>query len=244
MPLITFTSDFGLSDHYVAQTKAKILSTFPGAQIVDISHHVRVFNLAHLSYTIGSVFRDFPEGSIHLIGGDSFENQFLMATIEGHIIIAPDNGIISLLSEKQPDTVYRLKNEHHIGQITAEVAKGKEISAFGSPTTEYKQLMQRKPRATKKEISGHVIHVDHYGNLITNIDKTDFDILSKDRGFTLSFARERLQEVHQKISEVEPGDAFAVFTQNGYLMIGINQGRGHQLLGLEYDSVVTIQFEE
>lgn len=251
MTLITFTSDFGLSDHYVAQFKARILSANAEARIVDISHEVKAFNLAHLSYTIGSVFRDFPKGTVHLIGGSSGNDQnndYLLASIEEHIFVAPDNGVLSLISEQNLQQVYRLKVEKNAyreaPEAAAKLAQGQSIESLGTAASEFKQYMRRKSRATKREISGHVIHVDHFGNLITNIDKVDFDILSRDRKFTIHFAREKVNTVQQFINEVEPGDAFVMFNDAEQMMIGINQGSGTQLLGLEYDSSVTIQFEE
>lgn len=251
MTLITFTSDFGLSDHYVAQYKARILSAYPEARIVDVSHEIKAFNLAHLSYTLGSVFRDFPKGTVHLIGGSSGndkDHDYLMAVIEEHFFVAPDNGVLSLISDQAPQQVYRLKVEKNIYRevpiAVAKLALGESVGSLGSPTTDYKQYMRRKSRATKREISGHVIHIDHFGNLVTNIEKVDFDILSRDRKYTIYFAREKVNGVQLTMNEVEPGDVFVMFTDGEQMMIGINQGSGTQLLGLEYDSPVSIQFEE
>ena len=89
-----------------------------------------------------------------------------------------------------------------------------------------------------------MIHVDHYGNLITNIEKTDFDILSVDRSFRIVFGRDNVDRVNTEIFEVEPGEVFFIFNTNQKLMLGINQGHGAQLLGLEYDSPIIIQFED
>ena len=251
MTLINFTSDLGLSDHYVAQFKARIFSAHAEARIVDISHEVKAFNLAHLSYTIGSVFRDFPKGTIHLIGGSSGNDQnndYLLASIEEHFFVAPDNGVLSLISDQNMQQVYRLKVEKNAyreaPEAAARLAQGQSLESLGTPTTEFKQYMKRKSRATKREISGHVIHVDHFGNLVTNIEKVDFDILSRDRRYTIFFAREKVNGVQKYINEVEPGDVFVMFNDAEQMMIGINQGSGTQLLGLEYDSSVTIQFEE
>lgn len=246
MTLITFTSDFGRSDHYVAQYKARILSEYSEAQVVDISHEIKAFNIAHLSYTIGSVFRDFPKGTIHLIGGNS-QGTYLVAQIEEHLFVAPDNGVLSLISD-QITQVYQLRTEKNpnkeIPAAVAKLAQGEKPENMGEPAAEFKQFMRRKSRATKKEISGHVIHIDHFGNLITNIDKVDFDILSRDRNYTIFFAREHVNSLQTSVDQVDPGDVFVMFTDGEQLMIGINQGSGSQLLGLEYDSPVTIQFED
>jgi len=251
MTLITFTSDFGLSDHYVAFTKAGILKVYPEAQIIDISHQVKPFDLAHMSHVLQSTFREFPKGTIHLIGNESNQKpaSYIIALIEEHVFIGANNGVLSLISEKLPTEIYEIDLEADesfakLSTIAAKLAKGESPSAFGEPCESFVQYMARKARATKKEIAGHVIHVDHYGNLMTNIEKTDFDILSRNRSYRITFGRDVASQVNNQISDVEPGEVFFTFNSNDRLMLGINQGHGAQLLGLEYDSPIIIQFED
>ncbi|OEK03452.1 hypothetical protein BFP97_18855 [Roseivirga sp. 4D4] len=251
MTLITFTSDFGLSDHYVAFTKAGILKAYPEAQIIDISHQVKPFDLAHMSHVLQSTFREFPKGTIHLIGNESNQKpaSYIIALIEEHVFVGANNGVMSLVSEKAPTEIYEISLEADEGfsklsTITAKLAMGESAGSFGGPCENFVQYMARKARATKKEIAGHVIHVDHYGNLMTNIERTDFDILSRNRSYRITFGRDVANQVNSQISDVEPGEVFFTFNSNGRLMLGINQGHGAQLLGLEYDSPIIIQFED
>ena len=251
MTLITFTSDYGLSDHYVAYTRARVLRHNPSAQLIDISHEVKPFDLAHMAHVIQSAFREFPEGTIHLIGGNTTNRQqdYIIAQIEGHIFVCPDNGVVSLISEQQPASIYALEMEgrkafDRLPEVAARLSAGEPPEKLGAPKGDIVRYTTRKARATKKEIAGHVIHVDHYGNLITNIEKTDFDILSVDRSFRIVFGRDNVDRVNTEIFEVEPGEVFFIFNTNQKLMLGINQGHGAQLLGLEYDSPIIIQFED
>ncbi len=251
MRLITFTSDFGLSDHYVAFTKARILKECPEAQIIDISHQIKPFDLAHMSHVIQSTFREFPDGTIHLIGNENIQKgtSFIIANIEDHIFVSPNSGVLSLISEKQPTWVYEIdmydaKGFKKLPEVAAKLAKGEQAASFGSHCNNFVEFMARKARATKKEIAGHVIHVDHFGNLITNIEKTDFDILSRDRSYRITFGRDSVRRVNTNISDVDPGEVFFMFNANNKLMLGMNQGHGAQLLGLEYDSPIIIHFED
>ena len=85
MAIITFMSDFGMSDHYVSAVKAKILSINPGLRIFDINHNIEPFNIAHAAHVLKSVFRDFPIGTVHLIAVNSHEernNRYLTAKME------------------------------------------------------------------------------------------------------------------------------------------------------------------
>ena len=251
MPLITFTSDYGLSDHYVAKVKAHILSRVPELSILDISHTVKPFDIGHMAQVIRSVYANFPEGTVHLIGGEAKTSNkgILICFIEGHWFVLPDNGLISLISDRPLHAVFEVipedgKMMRALGETAAQLAFGEPAEGLGKPITDYVQYTGRKARATKKEIAGQVIHIDHYGNLITNIHKTDFDILSKNRNYTIQFGRESVQQVHTHISKVEAGDVFFIFNSENQLMLGINQGNGKALLGMEFDSPVVIKFDE
>jgi S-adenosyl-L-methionine hydrolase (adenosine-forming) len=114
MAIITFLSDFGWRDHYVATVKAKILSVIPNVTIVDISHEIEPFNIPHTAYVLGSVFRDFPQGTVHLVAVNSpskMEERFVALKLEEHYFVGPDNGIFSLLSDRNPSIIVELKND-------------------------------------------------------------------------------------------------------------------------------------
>jgi S-adenosylmethionine hydrolase len=254
MPIVTFTSDFGTSDHYVARVKATLLSINPNLCIVDISHDIEPFDIAHMAFVLSAVYQKFPAGTVHLIGSNGSSPKVdttLISEINGHYFIAPDNGVVSLLQGQPRSTVFGVSSEkpnnfNTLGaaRLACSLAEGSQPEALGTPTDRYVQLMLRQVKATRREIAGHVVRVDHYGNLITNIKKQDFDILSKDRDYTLQFGRERVSRIHESMLDVDPGEAFYIFNELGLLQIGINQGDAAQLLGLSFDSPVNIQFED
>jgi S-adenosylmethionine hydrolase len=257
MAIITFMSDFGRSDHYVSAVKAKILSINPGLKIVDVSHDIEPFNLAHAAFVLKSVYMDFPKGTVHLISVNSHAertNRFLTAKIEDHIFVGPDNGIFSLICEKEPGMIAELfnANEEHatfptkniMGKAAAMLASGSGMNDVGAYTKDYVRKIDRKFRATKKQISGNVIRVDHYGNLISNIEEEVFNILRKDRNYVVQFGREKVDKINNNYNELDDGDCFVVFNDLGLLEIGINKGNASKLLGLRYDSPVNIIFEE
>lgn len=257
MAIITFMSDFGRSDHYVSAVKAKILSINPGLKIVDVSHDIEPFNLAHAAFVLKSVYMDFPKGTVHLVSVNSHAERtirFLTAKIEDHIFVGPDNGIFSLISEKEPGMIAELfnANEEHatfptkniMGKAAAMLASGSDMNDVGAYTKDYVRRIDRKFRATKKQISGNVIRVDHYGNLISNIEEEVFNILRKDRNYVVQFGREKVDKINDNYNELDDGDCFVVFNDLGLLEIGINKGNASKLLGLRYDSPVNIIFEE
>ena len=114
MPIVTFISDFGTSDHYVASVKATILSVDSSLPIVDISHDIEPFNIAHMAYVLRSVYQNFPTGTIHLIGSNGSNpnlDTVLLTEINGHYFVAPDNGIVSLIQEQGSPIVFSISSE-------------------------------------------------------------------------------------------------------------------------------------
>src|SRR5690606_22678193 len=108
----------------------------------------------------------------------------------------------------------------------------------------FKKMIDRQVKATKKQIAGHVIHVDYYGNLITNIPQEAFAILSKDKVYTIQFGGEKFRRIHANYHQAEEGECFLLFNSLGLLEIGIYKGNASELLGLHYDSMVNITFDE
>ncbi len=255
MALVTFLSDFGDTDYYVAAVKAKMLSINPQLIIVDITHQIDVYDIAHASFTLGSVYNDFPKGTVHLVAinsTSSITDGYVGIKLNDHIFIGPNNGVLSMLAEQDPGIIVKFADIHVkdsrfpakdiLAPIAAKVASGAAIHDFGGPLTSIKKMMARQIKATKKQIVGYVLRVDHYGNLITNIPKKVFDQLNPGR-FRIEFGRESLSGLDLSYSHVEPGDCFAFFNSLGLLEIGINHGHGADLLGLKYDSPVYIHFE-
>lgn len=257
MAIITFMSDFGMSDHYVSAVKAKILSINPGLRIFDINHNIEPFNIAHAAFVLKSVYKDFPEGTVHLVAVNSHaekNGRSLALKMEDHFFIGNDNGLFSLITEKEPSMVAELFNNKPetnsfpaktvLAKAAAMLASGSDMKDVGSFSKDYLRKVDRKFRATKKQISGNVIRVDHYGNLITNIENEVFKILKKDRKFVIQFGREQIEKIHSSYNEVDDGDCFVIFNELGFLEIGLNKGNASKLLGLKYDSPVSIIFDD
>jgi S-adenosylmethionine hydrolase len=256
MALVTLLTDAGESDFYIAAIKAKILAVDPTLRIIDISHQIRAFDIGHAAFVLRSVFRDFPPGTVHLVGVDAAGNRgegFVIAKIEGHFFVGADNGLFSLISEQLPENLWALGDDLYpsstfpekeiFAPVAAKIAAGTDPRDLGKPVTDYKRLIDRQVKATRKQITGHIIRVDHFGNLITNIPKQAFDILSKDKNYTIQFGGEKFRRIHATYNQADQGECFLVFNSGNFLEIGIYKGNASELLGLDYDSVVNITFE-
>ncbi len=257
MPFITLLTDSGESDHYVASIKAKIVSTNPGIGIIDITHAIASCDIGHAAYILRSVFREFPKGTVHLVGVDSVGNRgdfYIAIQLEDHIFIGADNGLFGLISDKTPQTIVQLNSINTIvstfperdifAPAAARIASGVAITDLGKPLQAIKRMIDRQVKATKKQITGQVMRVDTAGNLITNIPKDAFEILSKDKAYTIQFGGEKFRKINTQYNQAEQGECFILFNSLGLLEIGIYKGNASELLGLEYDSTVNIIFEE
>jgi S-adenosyl-L-methionine hydrolase (adenosine-forming) len=257
MAIITLLTDSGESDHYVAAIKAKILSTNPGVTLVDITHKILPCDLAHAAFVLRNVFRDFPKGTVHLVGVHATANRddaALALQLEDHFFVGADNGLFGLLTEKPHQYLVELNSitikkstfpeKDILAPAAAKLASGVNITTLGKPMAVFKKMIDRQMKATKKLIMGHVIRVDNFGNLITNITKEAFDILSHEKIFTIQFGGEKFRRVHTQYHQADEGECFLVFNSLGLLEIGIYKGNASELLGLDYDSVVNITFEE
>jgi S-adenosylmethionine hydrolase len=256
MAIVTLLTDSGESDHYIAAIKARILAVDPTIHIIDISHQIRMFDIGHAAFVLRSVFRDFPKGTVHLVGVDAAGNRedaYIFLKLEDHFFVGANNGLFSLLSDGPPESIWQINagkplsttfpEKEIFAAVAARLATGADPDATGKPVTDYKRLTDRQVKATRKQITGNIIRVDNFGNLITNISKEVFDILSKDKSFTIQFGGEKFRRIHTSYNQAEQGECFIVFNSQSFLEIGIYKGNASELLGLEYDGVVNIVFE-
>jgi len=257
MAIVTLLTDSGESDHYVAAIKAKILGVNPGVKIVDISHKIAPSDIAHGAFVLKSVFRDFPKGTVHLVGVDAAGNRgdaFVGVQLEDHFFIGVDNGLLGLISDKAHQAIVELNvispvastfpEKDILAPAAAKLASGVALMDLGLVMTTFKKSIGRFVKATRKQISGHVVRVDNFGNLITNIPKDAFDTLSAGKTYTIQFGGEKFRRIHTNYHQAEQGDCFLVFNSLAFLEIGIYKGNACELLGLSYDSPVNIIFEE
>lgn len=253
MSLITFTSDYGDTDHYVAAVKAVIYRTDPQVKVMDVCHKIEQFDIAHGAFVLRSVYPEFPEGSVHLVAVDSeaHPQRLIAVKLQNHYFLGVDNGLISLLSEEEPECAVELKQTMPSTFTTKDVlapaavalSQGLPITKLGKEIHWINRKLPRSLRATRKQINGNVVRVNHYGNLITNIDQATFEMLSAGCNFQVLFGRERAHCIHQAYHDVDLGECVLLFNSLGLLELSINQGSAHDLLGLGYDSPVIIRFE-
>lgn len=263
MAVITLTSDMGQSDHYVATVKASLLSKLPEVTIVDISHHIRHFDIQHAAFVLSSSWQHFPIGTVHIIGVQSelsIDSPHLIVQYMGHYFIGADNGIFSLLFSEIPEDVYEIVYQQSddwyfpmrgvFSTCAAHLAKGGAPELLGKRTNQIRRIRVLEPSTDEFAIKGWVVHFDHYGNIHTNISKKLFDFYSANRAFVITTRVRSMQisRIHQDYAEVTQGSVVALWGSHGFLIIAINHGsdeRGgsaRSLLGARLHDAVKIEF--
>lgn len=261
MPIITLTTDLGTVDHYVSAVKATILRQLDNANIVDISHDIPSFNIIHAAFVLKNVYQEFPSGSIHIIGVNAEtneDNSHLAVYANGHYFVGTDNGIFSLLLDLKPDKIVEITitrdsdNENFpvkdiFAKAACHIARGGTLEIIGTEIKQFsKEFAKLEALHDKNSIRGSIIHIDHYGNAITNISQRLFKDVAKGRAYTINLGSKEhysLNTIKRKYNEVQAGDAVALFISTDFLTISINNGSASSLMGLHINDTVRIEFK-
>lgn len=271
--IVSLTTDFGLSDHFVGVMKGVILGINPEATLVDLSHEVAPFGLLDAAYTLDQGCRFFPPGTVHLVvvdPGVGSARRPIVAGTETASFVAPDNGVLSMIYAHQPPLEvreidvprYALKptsSTFHGRDIFAPVAawlsKGVPAREFGRPISDYVRIPIPQPiRSGERTVEGAVLKVDHFGNLITNLTPDDVpELLSTGpRRFRILIEARpgqtpvRFTQIHRLVHSFSEGSAaepFAILGSSGCLEIAVNQGSAAAVLKARRLSRVRVEFE-
>ena len=256
-PLVTFTTDFGTSDHFVATMKAVVLAIAPRVRIVDITHEVTPFEVVEGAYTLAQAYSYFPKKTIHVVvvdPGVGSSRRPILAEMAGQFFVAPDNGVLSMVFAREKAKVRHITNEkfmrHPVSRtfhgrdvfspVAAHLAMGVLPARFGKLIEDHLRLTLDKPnRSGKRSWTGTVLKVDRFGNLITNLHIDDFPQITA-RPFDLNIGLEKINRLALTFTECDPGEAFAIVGSSGYIEVAVNQGSAARSLGCGAGSPVEL----
>ncbi|HSP40742.1 MAG TPA: SAM-dependent chlorinase/fluorinase [Gillisia sp.] len=276
MAIITLTTDFGEKDHFAGAVKGTIYSEMENVRIVDISHSISPFHITEASYIIKNAYKCFPKGTIHIIGIDSEltpENKHLAVLLDGHYFICANNGILSLIaSEIKPEKIVEINIHNTIEtnfpvmdvfvRVACHLARGGTLEVIGKSIESIKYMKEVEPylNAEKNQIIGHVIYIDNYGNVVTNINRKLFENTGKGRNYNVLARNVKFTEIHGTYSDAinfkiekdkreEDGKKLAIFNSADYIELAIYKsnpstvGSASSLFGLELRDTITVKFE-
>lgn len=245
MPIITLLSDFGLKDPYVAEMKAVILSICPEATIVDISHEISKFDVRMGAFVLASAAPYFPSGTIHVAvvdPGVGTKRRPIIVETNRSFYVGPDNGLLMLSAKKEEiHHVYNITNRQYMlpkvsrtfhgrdifSCAAAHLAKGVSPPKFGPEVHDYATPRFAKPHLKGDELLGEVLHVDDFGNVVTNISVKDLEKMDVQEG---RFLHIKLKDKTLKLKlcsaygEVPAQSPLAIIGSSDFLEVSVNQG--------------------
>lgn len=257
--IITLTTDFGLSDHYVGTMKGVILGLAPGATIVDISHDVTPFEPLDGAFTIAQAYRYFPEGAIHVVvvdPGVGTTRRAILVEAAGQFFIGPDNGVFSMIYDREPHKVLEITNAKFFRTDVSATFHGRDVFApcaahlaggalpprLGKPIADYTQLALIKPQQMARRVwSGAVLKVDRFGNLITNLHVEHLPDI-RTRPFEISIGLRQIAGLADTFGACAPGELANIVGSSGYIEVIVNRGSAAEFLKCVTGSPLEITF--
>ncbi len=255
MAIITLISDWGDRGYYAAAVKGAVLSLMPEARIVDITHRIKAFNVAHAAWVLKNAFPAFPEGTVHIIAvntEESMERPHTVVYYHKQYFIGADNGIFSLLLEEAPEKIISLNIPQEAESLTfssrdrfvkaaVHLAGGGSLEELGELREAVNPGIPLKPIRDKDGIRGVIIHIDDYKNIITNISKKLLTEVVDKRPFQIQIRTGRVQKISKAYGDANPGDLVAIFSVNGLLEVAMNEGEAASLLGVKVGDAVIVE---
>lgn len=258
--LITLTTDFGDSDHFVAVMKGVILGIAPRARIVDITHQIAPFNINEAAFVISEAWRWFPKGAIHVVvvdPGVGTTRRPILVEAQGHRFIGPDNGVFTFLYEAGPHKVREITNARAMLKTISRTFHGRDIFApaaahlaageaparFGKLIDDAIRSAALKPERVagkKHRWTGIILKVDRFGNLITNFHMRDFGEL-RTRPFEILAGRQIIRRLALTFAESGVGELAAIEGSSGFLEISATQASAAEKLGCGAGSPVELE---
>jgi len=247
-PILTLTTDFGLSDHYVGAMKGVILGICPRTKIVDITHLVSPYEITEGAYLIAQTWRTFPKKTVHVVvvdPGVGTARRPILMEAGGQYFIAPDNGVLSMIYLREAAKVRLISNEKYFrhpvsrtfhgrdifAPVAAHLAAGVTPAQFGKRIEDYLRPVFQKPqRAGKRTWVGQILKIDHFGNIVTNFHTDDFPGLES-RSVTFSVGPQEVTVIARHYAEAGFGELFSIVGSAGYYEISMSQASAAKRIG-------------
>jgi S-adenosylmethionine hydrolase len=263
-PIITLTTDFDTTDHFVGTMKGVIYNINPDVEIVDISHRVGSYDIFDGAFTLAQSYRYFPSDTIHLVvvdPGVGTARRPILARSLAHKFVAPDNGVLSLIYEREENVEVRhITADHYFlnpvsatfqgrdifAPIAGWLSKGVEVDKFGDPITDFIKFTSPKPKVAADNVTkGVILKVDKFGNIITNFRPEDIpQIFSESPApFKITINQHEITTLNLAYSMGKASELFAIVGSSGYLEICTNRGSAAKAINANRGAEVTVTLE-
>lgn len=259
--VISLLTDFGTSDYFVGAMKGALLSVNPQARIIDITHEIAPHDIYAGAFTLMCAYRSFPAKTVHVAvvdPGVGSERRPLLVASRDYFFVGPDNGLFGYVYELEDEVrVFHLTNEKYFrarvsetfhgrdlfAPVAGAIARGLEPSELGREITDYVRLEPLDPSAIDgSRMKGAVIHVDRFGNCITNITRGSLTKEGVVKGARLVVKGREITSFKKFFADDEGGtdELFAVWGSAGFLEIAAFQASAARLLDIKRGEPVLV----
>ncbi|MGQ9645072.1 MAG: SAM hydrolase/SAM-dependent halogenase family protein [Thermodesulfobacteriota bacterium] len=250
-PIITLLTDFGSRDPYVASMKGVMLSINSQCILIDITHQVKPHDIREGAFTLAQAYASFPKGTIHLavvdpgVGGP---RRPLLFVTKNYFFVGPDNGLLTIaLRAEILSQVIVLTNQKYFlpkisstfhgrdifAPVAAHLSLGVKPPSFGPSIKSWQTLSFPGARMTQGKLIGEIVHVDVFGNLVTNIDSKSLFQFAHGRPFVIKAGKRIIRGLKEGYWEGSVGEAMAVIGSAGFLEIAIREGNAQRILRIK-----------
>lgn len=254
--IITLTTDFGLSDPYVAMMKGVILSINPEATVVDFSHQIRAGSIIQAAGLIHETFPFYPKGTVHVAvvdPGVGSERRLMGMEAGGHFFVGPDNGVFWPLIKdyRGSETIHLTESRYFLPPIShtfhgrevfapvaAHLSQGVSLKRMGPKLSDPVELHFPKPQKQGEKLVGQITRVDNFGNLITNIHREDLESFLKSCKPVIEVGDLTIRKLSLIYADVEEGEPLALINSSHWLEIAVTRGRASQYVGWPAEAII------
>ena len=262
-PILTLTTDFGTRDTYVAAMKGVILSRCPDVRLVDVTHQVAPQEVMEAAFVLRGAAEHFPPQTVHLVvvdPGVGTRRRAVALRYREQLFVGPDNGVFALLLDQAtpdelvvldrpafwrvPEPSATFHGRDVFAPVAAHLAAGRPLADVGSPLDKLTALHWALPITDEQGIRGWVVHIDRFGNCITNISRPLLQARQNHHPIKCYAGSAALTGIRRTYSAVASGEPLALFGSDGFLEIAINAGNAAELLGIRKGAPVNLIFAD
>jgi S-adenosylmethionine hydrolase len=258
-PVIALLSDFGTRDHYAGTMKGVMLTLCPDATLVDITHDVPPHDVLDGALQLAAAARYFPAGTIFLAvvdPGVGSARRGIAAEAGEYRFVAPDNGVLTaVLREWAPKKVVELTERRYARPTVSRtfegrdrfapaagwLAKGIQLTALGRPASDYQRLDIPVPQVEDARITGVVLRIDRFGNLVTNIDRRSVESAARAGTMEVLAGGHTVGRLVATYAEIQPGEVCALFGSTDHLELAANAESAADRLGLGRGAAIEVR---
>ncbi len=260
-PIITLLTDFGIKDPYVASMKGTILNINPQATLVDIGHHVPPHDIQEGAFLLANTYTSFPRRTIHLsvvdpgVGGP---RKPILIVTTNYFFVGPDNGLFTFaLKRERVKKVIALTNPKYFlsrmsttfhgrdlfAPVAAYLSLGVKPEAFGPELHSWVEINFEKHRIREGRLTGEILQIDVFGNLISNVDEKQLFHFVKDRPFAIRTGRRIIRGLKKGYWEGKKNEPIALIGSGGFLEISVREGNAHKMLKVKKGDRIQIKLK-